>query len=285
MYERILFPTDGSEGAKIAFGHVLDVAAGTDATVHVLNVVDTAEFGGALGTKEYNDWQEREAQRIVREATDRARARDVSAVTEVIQGDPARSISDYAEQSSADLIVMPTHGRSGLERFLLGSVTEKVIRTADVPVLTLRPDESLRPYPYRSILLPTDGSEAAGSAIDEAILLGSELGASLYAVYVVDVRAPPGTMDPDVVYDALEAQGKDALEDIRERAATAGLDHVEASLLTGTPHESIRDFADEEEIDLIVMGTHGRRGVERYMLGSVTERVVRTSDRPVLTVR
>ncbi|WP_254545115.1 universal stress protein [Halomarina pelagica] len=142
MYDRILFPTDGSEGADEALDYALSLAELSDATVHVLYVADTNRDSLAVLGGEVVDALEEEGERVVSEVVETAEARGVGVVGEVVQGEPHPSILDYAEREGVDLIVMATHGRRGLDRYLLGSVTEKIVRTASVPVLTVRMDEA-----------------------------------------------------------------------------------------------------------------------------------------------
>jgi nucleotide-binding universal stress UspA family protein len=137
---------------------------------------------------------------------------------------------------------------------------------------------------YDRILLPTDGSEGTNRAVRQAIDLAAETGAELHVLFVVeDMPYAPEMMDEQVEMRLREI-GQEAVEDIRERADEAGVD-VESVVEDGTPHQTILNYADSEDIDLIVMGTHGRSGLDRYLLGSVTERIVRSSEVPVLTVR
>lgn len=137
---------------------------------------------------------------------------------------------------------------------------------------------------YDRILLPTDGSDAGNRAVEEAVGLARETGADLHVLFVVeDIPYAPEMMD-DTVADQLREIGEEALEEIRGRADEAGVDVVE-SIREGAPHTAILEYADGEDVDVVVMGTHGRSGLDRYLLGSVTERVVRTADAPVLTVR
>lgn len=138
---------------------------------------------------------------------------------------------------------------------------------------------------YDEILVPTDGSPASDAAITHAIDLAERYDARLHALYVVD-GAAYSTLEAgsEIVIEALESEGKDATERVAQAAGDAGIDS-ETAVTTGTAYRSIIDYADEHDIDMIVMGTHGRKGIDRYLLGSVTERVVRTSDVPVLTVR
>lgn len=137
---------------------------------------------------------------------------------------------------------------------------------------------------YDRILLPTDGSRGNSPAVDQAVDLAAETGAELHVLFVVeDIHYGPELMDGQVEA-RLRQIGKEAIEEIRTRAAEVGID-VETAVESGTPHHEILEYADENDVDVIVMGTHGRSGLDRYLLGSVTERVVRTSERPVLTVR
>lgn len=138
MYDAILFPTDGSEGATVALEHALDLAERYDATLHVLYVADTNRDSLVAVGDAVVDALEHEGESVVDEVVDRGRARGVDVDREVLQGDPYRTILDYVDEIGIDLVVMATHGRRGIDRYLLGSVTEKVIRSADVPVLTVR---------------------------------------------------------------------------------------------------------------------------------------------------
>lgn len=143
---------------------------------------------------------------------------------------------------------------------------------------------------YHTILVPTDGSEHANAAVERALDLAEQYGATLHALSVVDTsyhytdfEAP--SINWEAVTEAMEKQGEQATGAIRERADAAGV-RVETAVVQSTSiHGSILDYADEHDVDLIVMGTRGRRGLDRYLLGSVTEKVVRLADVPVLTVK
>lgn len=138
---------------------------------------------------------------------------------------------------------------------------------------------------YDDILVPTDGSSAADRAVDHAIDLARQYDARLHVLYVVDANAystiEAGT---DVVVSALQEEGESAVDAVARQASAEDIEVV-TEIMTGTVHRSIIDYGEDNDVDLIVMGTHGRRGLDRYLLGSVTEKVVRTSDIPVLTVR
>jgi nucleotide-binding universal stress UspA family protein len=139
---------------------------------------------------------------------------------------------------------------------------------------------------YETILVPMDGSEGANAALDHAVDIASTYDASLHALYVVDVRMSPiGTeMDRDEVVQLLDRSGERPTTPVLDRAEEAGIPATEAIRL-GVPHEVIRHYVDENDVDLVVMGTHGRTGLDHTLLGSTTERTVRTVEVPVLTVQ
>jgi nucleotide-binding universal stress UspA family protein len=140
---------------------------------------------------------------------------------------------------------------------------------------------------YDRILVPTDGSDPAMAATEHALAVAERFGATVHALYVVDTdgiahEAPE--LGLDVLRDALHEEGETATGTVETRAEAQGVD-VTAAVVEGIAEDAIVDYADEHGIDLIVMGTHGRHGVDRYLVGSVTERVVRRTDVPTLVVR
>jgi nucleotide-binding universal stress UspA family protein len=136
---------------------------------------------------------------------------------------------------------------------------------------------------YDTILLPTDGSDAAENAAAHAIDIARRYDATIHTVYVVDTSMGVSLGTGEPLRSKLEQEGDAAIQRIEELVTEAGLD-VTGEKRDGSPHEEILAAARESEADLVVMGTHGRTGLDRYLLGSVTERVVRSADVPVLTV-
>ncbi|WP_144797418.1 universal stress protein [Halorubrum depositum] len=282
MFDRILFPTDGGDGADATFDHVLDLAADHEATVHVLNVADTTHDSVTRVGRDVVDVLEREGEDVVEAAAERAAERGVEAVTAVLQGGVAETIVAYATEHEMDLIAMPTRGRTGLDRLLLGSTTERVVRRSPVPVLSLRPDGEPARYPYRNVLLPTDGSDRAAEALDRAVALAARSGATLHVLSVVDV----GTIGAEAYSgtDALVSASEEIVAEAAAVAEAAGVETVERVEVGSSAARGIRSYLADGDVDLVVMGTRGLTGVERYLLGSVAERTVRTSPVPVLTV-
>jgi nucleotide-binding universal stress UspA family protein len=291
--DSVLLPTDGSEGALTGAARGIELAIAVDADIHVLSVIDTPDSVDVRTTSESSADTERLPMEIEVETaveTIAMIARDwneeIDVTTFIDWGDPSRVISNYADEYGTDLIVMGTVGRSGFERFLLGSVTENVLRTARVPVLAVPPErDDLRPIQqrYDDILLPTDGSEGATAAIGWGIFMATVSDAMLHSLYSVDTSRFPSSQEASEILSTLEQTGKEALETVRERARDSDVP-LSASLTSGQPAKVILAYVDSHEIDLIVMGTHGRSAVMQRFLGSVTENVVRNADVPVLCI-
>lgn len=135
---------------------------------------------------------------------------------------------------------------------------------------------------YRRILVTTDGSEGSLGAVEHAQGLAEKFGSEVFILYVVDVSAGPQSVS-EVVTESLREIGFEVTEEIKEKLEATGI-QADAFVEYGFPGKSILDFADERDIDLIIMSSHGRTGVDRFLLGSVTEKVLRNSKIPVLTV-
>ncbi|RBI62091.1 universal stress protein [halophilic archaeon] len=285
MYDDLLVPVDESAGATTALEHAREIAERFGSTVHVLNVANTNRDSVTVVGTDVVDALEHEGEGVVEEVATDLRDAGIDCRTEVLQGDPAATIADYAESQNFDLVVMPTHGRSGLSRYLLGSVTEKVVRLSPVPVLTVRMEEARTSFPYENVLLPTDGSEAATRAVGQATDLAAELDATLHVLSVVgepslglDVRSQVSDAD-------LREAAEETVSNAAETAADGGVERVVERVERGDPARTIDAYAEENDVDLVVMGTTGRREVDRILLGGVTEKVLRSSPVPVMTVR
>jgi nucleotide-binding universal stress UspA family protein len=143
MYDDILLPTDGSAGMEIVIDHAADLADAHDATLRALYVADTASLSEVpieASMEGVSQALQQEGETALEQVKRRV-ADDVSVATDLIEGSPAREITTYAAENPADIVVMGTHGRSGMDRLLLGSVAERVVRSSPVPVLTVRVDD------------------------------------------------------------------------------------------------------------------------------------------------
>jgi nucleotide-binding universal stress UspA family protein len=285
MYEDILFPFDGSDSAAAALHHAGEIAHWADATIHVLYVADTTRDSVTVVEGETVDVLEREGEDIVEEAAKTLETLGVSHETDVVQGNPAPTIAEYAERYDQDLVVMPTNARDGISRYLVGSVSEKVVRLSTVPVLTVRmqEDETLE-FPYENVLVPTDGSSAASHAAEHTLSLAAALDATVHVLSVVDDTA----LGPDVRSTASgkenEEAASEAVDAVVSEAESRGIGNVVRNVEHGDPVEEILDYVESNDVHAVGMGTTGRRGTDRILLGSVAEKTVRSATVPVLTV-
>lgn len=290
MYDHILVPTDGSDHAVRAAEHATMLATTFDATLHLLTVVDIEAAAGPFSAggvdTEYIEGRtatKREALSDLADSLDRAG--DIETTVET--GTPAESILGYVGDTDVDLVVMGTHGRSGLRRYLTGSVAERVVRQSPVPVLTMRAtDASAIGDGYDNVLVPTDGSERAAAAVGHALAVADAFGTTLHAVSVVnvgDIATGAETGIPPELLEELRNDAADATEAIASRAEAAGVDAV-TEVLTGRPKHELLAYVADHGIDLVCMGTHGRTGLDRVLLGSTAEGLLRRAEVPVLTV-
>ncbi len=277
MYDTVLVPTDGSPVADTAGEYGCALANQFDADLHVVSV---SEEGSLIGSDEAVD-----GQGAVGSVADRAADAGVDATTAVLEQDGAihRELLDYADDHDVDIIVMGTHGRSGVDRFLVGSVAEQTLRESLVPVVTVHEETDLEPALDR-LLVPTDGSDSALAAVDHAIELAIETEARLHVVHVGDrppIEHESRTVD---VLDPDDTVGIAAVDDALERVRDSGLETIDVSITGGRVDQSILAIAAERDASAIVMGTHGRTGIRRYLLGSTTERMVRFANVPVFAI-
>ncbi|RKD89077.1 universal stress protein [Halopiger aswanensis] len=285
MIDFVLVPVDGSEPAAAALDYALEIAATNGATVQLLYVANTNKPSLTQQAGSVVDALEQEGEDVIADAREQATQQDVPVTDDIVQGDPREAIVEAAEPEFIDLVVMGTHGRDSLENYVLGSVTEHVVNACETPVLAVRADEDARqPYPYDDILVPTDGSDNARKAMAFAADVATQYDATLHLLSVVDEPALGAAVGSSPVLDRLEENAQEIVADGADTAREAGIDDVETAVETGSVPDTVRSFATDVGADLIVMGTHGRRGLDERLLGSTTERVLRTAPVPVLTI-
>lgn len=289
---RILWPTDFSKGAGRAFPYAAALASWHEAELHVLNVRDAQSANAKnLDASESFPLSQDTLTRFLTDEGDPPQHVDLEALSLVQEqrdgGSPPETIMSYIEEQDVDLVVAGTHGRRGLQRLLIGSVTEEMLRTAPCPVLAVRDTADVAPaWAVRNILVPIDFSEASLDALRHVKELALTYGAQITLLHAVEeVVYPsaygiePTNLPGPQVIDRVEAN-------LAELARTEiGYEHVVVHANVGYAPSTILDYTKEHEVDLIAIATHGRSGLERMLLGSVTERVVRRAPAPVFVVK
>ena len=305
MEEQILVPLDGSGFAERALPHAIAVAKATSRSLVLLQSVPPpipfGEVGWAVGptthTEMWSGWEEEllNAREYLKNVAERLAEEGLQVRTERLQGDPAEEIVRYAEEHPRiTLIAMSTHGRSGLDRWVFGSVAEKVVQASPVPLLIIRakdgtpiPQTSDTPI-YSTIIVPLDGSTFAEQALEHAVPLATTMQAKLVLVCAVPDNLLFGdvltSFDKQTQWDSEYEIRAAYLQDVKQKLLTHCLD-VEIQMKNGAPQDVILKTSDQAHADLLVMTTHGRGGLTRLWLGSIATGVVRHASQPVLLVR
>lgn len=283
-FTRILCPTDFSAGAQQAQRMAVQIAAKTGADlviVHAWRVPAIAFANEELAASFMREDAMVDAQRELDAAVEEANAQLAKPATGVMRrGVPWTEIVSLLDEEAFDLCVIGTHGRTGLARVLVGSVAENVVRHAPCSVLVVRPDNVVKPFQH--VLVPTDFSASATYALDLAESLVEPEG-RITLLHMLEVAGPyPGRVsESDVAY--LDHRAGTAL---RELAATKKNARVAGVWRVGWPGVQILAALDEDRsIDLVAMGSHGRTGIKRALIGSVAEKTVRYAHCPVLVSR
>lgn len=285
MYADILVPIDGTETADRALEAVLPLARRFDATIHLLHVYDLSQVTPGL-RDEAREALRDHASGLLADPGEAVEAAGLTAISEVDEsvGPVHTAISEYASNAGVDLIAMGTAADTGLATFAVGSTTRRTLRQAEQPILTVGPSARLSDD-LDDVLLATDGSVGAATAADHALDLCETFDATLHIVNVVDVTGPWSTLEASDLLVAFEAAGREAVNEVIDRAERRDIDSVQSSVLNGRPSRVITEYARDRAVDLVTMGTHGRSGLDRVLLGSVSEGVIARADVPVLAVK
>jgi nucleotide-binding universal stress UspA family protein len=279
--QNILVATDFSVASERALEAAIVLATRFRATLTVLHVVEESAHGLPFPVPQ----RVRDAASArLGDAVDNLRARFLSAKGVVREGIAWQEICSAASALATQIVVIGSQGRHGLPRFVIGSVAEQVVRHSPVPVLTIHPTDQVSILAggmdrFRHILVPTDFSEAAERGIDAAVDLALDFDASLTVVHVCE---RPGY--DYGVFEGLEFERYTRSMDRLMRRVQARLPRADSILREGYAWKGIIDVAKERGADLLVLSIHGRGGLERALIGSVAEKIVRLSFIPVWTV-
>lgn len=297
MPRRILVPLDGSRFAEAALPAALRLSRRDAARLELVRVLEPPLPPARTGTAPVRDPTfDRVLQQEAREyldgliagldESDRARTRG-----ELLGGHAAAALADRIRAHDVDLVVMTTHARGGASRAWLGSVADGLVRRAAVPVLLLRPpmEEGVEPEDGRfgRVLVPLDGSEAGARVLDHAVDVAGTRAVQYLLLRVLACDAPalaevvPHRGEPATTR-AQRASVLSALEGAADALRARGLDVRTATVTDDSPARGILGYAVDQGVDLIAMATRSRGGLERWVLGSVADKVLRSTTRPVL---
>jgi nucleotide-binding universal stress UspA family protein len=295
--QQVLVPLDGSPLAEEAIPVAGAIAHRIGASIHLVTVQRPlvppgAEFGIGASEDAVSGSRDDIDVYLAMMTAKLARMHGVHAASAVLMGAPAERLAEYAQTHGITLIVMTTHGRGGFSRFWLGSVADELVRRIEVPVLLLRHGARSEDAVFHRITIALDGTPTSEQAIEPAIALGSSMPHAEYTlIRVVEPFPPPmvtpvGVYPPDTGARSLERLGTAAaeyLEQVADRMRELGL-AVQTRVLVGGVPEEVVGFAERSHAQLIALATRGARGMDRLILGSVADKVVRSAVQPVLVV-
>lgn len=287
----VLCPTDFSDVSARAETYAAALARHYDASLHLLHVDPPmpvmAPYGEIPVDARLFEEQREVAEAELVKAGERARAGGLTVETTMKGGHPAREILALADRAQADMLVIGTHGRGGVEHLLLGSVAEKIMRKASCPVLVVPPgapgdSDAL----FSRILCPIDGSAASAHALTYALSLARETDGHVTLLYVVEPVPAAGEFGALDVEEYRRAGEEHARKVLREAVPddVRTWCRLDERVATGKPSERILDAATTERADVIVMGVRGRGAIDLLAFGSTTNEVIRRAGCPVLAV-
>jgi nucleotide-binding universal stress UspA family protein len=306
MYKRILVPLDGSELAEVALPYSEELAEKLDSEIILVNVRSHGEDPDNPEHRVYLSKTAATIEQNIRKSHDLLPGQKIK-VDSAIIGSPgllthaAEEILDYAEQENVSLIVMATHGRTGIKRWALGSTTDKVVRAAKCPVLIIRasmdtPDK----IKLDRLLVTLDESRESETVLPHIESLASKLKAKVTLLHVV---VPPYHIYPTtegagyyvggaivkVPYSEAELRplkegAREYLQKVSHKLSGQGIE-ADYEVRTGPAGEKIIEAAEESGVDLVAMSTHGESGLSRWEHGSIADKVLHAGSTPLLLVR
>jgi len=305
MYKRVLVPLDGSELAEVVFSYATELAARLELDLVLLHVVDPHERDLVPLHRAYVERAaevlRRQSEELQKKADIQPKGEGVVARGELAVGHPGEEILECALRHDIDLILMATHGRSGIKRWALGSVADKVLRVSKTPVCLVRAGLSEEivhdKWPSITMLVPLDGSELAELVIPHVEALTKQLGPKLVDVVLLRVCVPPVVSSDypptaDLTWEEHQAREmarpttvcEEYLAGVQERLESLGL-RARSVVLQGKPADEITEYCRSNPVNLVVMSTHGRSGISRWAYGSVADRVLAGICSPVFLIR
>lgn len=310
MYRRMLVPLDGSKLAEETFPYARELAGRLDLDLDFLHVCDPIGLQSLSMSQIYVDKMaesvREQIQRIQTTTVGKEAVRPIEVRSKAVTGYPAEEILKYAEANNTDIILMATHGSSGVRRWALGSVAYQVLHASKVPVWLVRsgiPEETIYDkWPQRTILVPLDGSKLAESALPHAETVAKQRGIQAIEIMLLSIYAPSAY--PVVYYfntdypptiplnyaeyvqqeiDQAKERCEKYLQTIASQLTAKGI-RVRTAAVMGEAADEIIKYANKNPFQVIVMASHGRSGLRHLTFGSVAERTLLETNIPILMI-
>lgn len=281
MFNRILVAVDGSPASLHALEETFRLVRAEHGSIAAVSVVPPHDGELRLvGVSNISALMHAPAEKALADAARVAKSQGISLQTIILQGEPHEAIVTLAGEEGYDLIALGVKGHNLSETVLMGSVTARVIGYGETNVLVVPRASRLN---WQRILVPIDGSRSSRAAADLAFRFVDSYGSEVTVATVADVPSHLYGISAQAV-DQIVSESRDHLDQIRREAESREID-AEYLIREGAPAEILIEWAGTQESDLIVMGSHGRTGLTRLLMGSVTDRVIKNSTCPILVVR
>lgn len=288
MLKKILVPLDGSELGEMALVYAKELAGAINLEVQMACATERQDEATHRMCGLYLDKVAERLKTQVKRANPKSDVRTV-----VIDGDPATGLVEYAEKEGIDLLIMMSHGRSGIMPWAMGSTADKVVQRAQTPVLLVRATvKSTKRRPVqviKKILLPLDGSPVGEAALPYIVTIAQALDCEVILLGVVEVVQHIHTIGgPDhFVYseqqiEQMKGETNSYLQKVSKRFVKG---KVRIVLRTGDPAQEIIKISTEENVNMVAMSSHGKSGITRWVMGSVSNKILHSGKTPILLVR
>lgn len=283
-YSKILVPLDGSELAERVVASALQLAEAMESTVTLLTVISHKSIDDPDLVAKAVQSGAFEADLYLRSVKKHFLPTMTPIETAVIIGKPEKAIIQFAQENEIDLIVMSTHGRSGITRWAFGRVAGKVLRRAPCPTVILRSEEEIKPQEFKRVLLPLDGSPLAERALEAAQILAANLEITLLLLRVVERSSYYGFGYDDKHMEEERREASAYLLEVEKKLKEQHIS-VMTHVADGQAADEIVDYAEVEGVDLIILSSRGYSGFDTWMFGSVAEKVMKGAPCAILVIR
>ena len=308
MYRRILVPLDGSELAEVVLTYARELAGRLDIDLTLLHVSSPSENAIVPMQRAYvqhaAEVVQKQARDVQKETGLKPKGRLVKAQGELVVGYPAEEILRYAEENDIDLILMATHGRSGLKRWSIGSMAGKILNASRIPVWLVQTGvNGETPYdkwPSMTLLVPLDGSELAESVLPHVEVIAKQRSTEPVNVVLLRISEPPviptyyGTDISGVSIDwgnytqqetvRRKNSAEEYLAEVEKKLKESKI-NVTAQVIQGKAKDEIVDYANKHPYSLIIMASHGRSGLSRLVFGSVAANLLHGVSNPIFLIK
>jgi nucleotide-binding universal stress UspA family protein len=288
MLRKILVPLDGSEIGELALVYAKELASAIDLEVQVVCATEHRDEQTLSTCSLYLDKVAEQLRTQIHKVNPKSEVKTI-----IVEGEPARELVDYTQKEDINLIIMMSHGRSGIMPWTMGSIANKIIQNSQAPVLMVRAAQAVsRQRParvFKKILLPLDGSSFGESALDLIITIARALKSEVILLFVVETVQYVHTIGgPDhFLYSEqqVEKMKRDAMQYLEKIRKQFGVRRVRLMLRTGEPAREIIKLSNEEKISIVAMSSHGKTGITRWMMGSTSNKILHAGKTPLLLVR